>query len=353
MGNMIEYVKYYGTKTFEEAPFNDIDSLVLSNLSYIDFEKGMKVYDRMSVLELGKIYFSKVEPEEMKGRPQLFRETYDLFRMVYLTKRYQNLTVHHYVDCVDDQKQFGAITFRYERKWVYIAFEGTDSSVIGWKEDFDMSHTFPVPSQVLAIQYLTNEISFFDKTVYVGGHSKGGNLAVVSSMYCPSKVQKKIKTIYNFDGPGLRDEEFQTVSYRKIKNKVKTFVPEESIIGFLLNQNESYTVVKSDAKGLWQHDSFSWKCFGSFFIEDKLSEKSENFRKELDQFLIAVNEEDRAEILGAVYTIFQKANIENIEHITFAKVLKAVSYIPELRANKKVKEHIRKVLGIFIAALRI
>lgn len=353
MANIIEYVQFYKNKTFEEIPFNDVDSLILSQLSYVELDSFLteKVMP-ITVENLGNIYFSKIKKEDMKGRARLYRETYELFDVLKNTKRYKDLLITNYKNIVDLEKQFGAMTFRNGKKWIYIAFEGTDTSIIGWKEDFHLSHQFPIPSQKLAIQYLEEEINFLDKTVYVGGHSKGGNLALVASMKASSFVRHRIHTIYNFDGPGLRDEEYHSLSYKKIQNKIKMFVPGESIVGMILNHDLKYEVIKSNARRLFQHDAFSWQCFGSVFVPDELSKKSISFSKAIKTFLEKIPDEERASFVESIFSLLDKAGIKDTETLTLSKILKCISSISTLTADKKSKEKLRSIFTILLDYLK-
>ena len=354
MANIVDYVEYYKNKTFDEIPFNDVDSLVLSELSYIDFSECItKDIIPINLDNLGKLYFSKVLKDDMKGRAKLYRETYDLFNLLRNTNRYKKLEVTNYKRIVDSEKQFGAITFRYEKKWVYIAFEGTDTSIIGWKEDFNLSHKFPIPSHTLAINYLEDEVRFLDKKVYIGGHSKGGNLAVTASMKASSFVRNRIKLIYAFDSPGLREKEYHSISYKRIRNKVKMFVPSESIVGMLLNHDLKYEVVKSSSKALWQHDAFSWQCFGSVFIPDELSYKSMNFSKNISQFLEKIPDDERENFVESVFSVLDKSGIKNTESITLSKILKCISNISGLTEDKKTKDKLKKIFEIILDYLKI
>ncbi len=352
MANIVDYVKYYGNKSFEEVYFNDVDALIFSQLSYVQLSEILtKELMPISISDLGKIYFEKVKAEDMKGRLRLYKETYELFNVLKDTERYKNVLITNHKHIVDNEKQFGALTFRYLKKWVFVSFEGTDSSIIGWKEDFTMTHTFPVPSQKKAIDYLEEEVHFLDKCVYVGGHSKGGNLSLVASMYSSSFVKHRLKRIYNFDGPGLREKEYHSINYSKIKNKLKMFIPSESVIGMTLCHDFNYEVVKSNAKGLWQHDAFSWECFGGIFVPDELSKKSMTFSRSIKEFLEQISDEERKEFVEAIFSLLEKAGIKSTENLTLSKILKCIANVGEVTSNKRIREKLIQIFNIFIKLL--
>ena len=349
MANIMEYVKYYKDKSFDEILFSDVDSLIFSQISYVDFSSILK--EEMlpiSLIDLGREYFSKVAREEMKSKAKLFRQTYDLFNAIYNTTRYKDIVITNYKDVLNSETQFCALTFRYKKNFSYIAFKGTDRSVIGWKEDFDMSYSYPIPSQKLAIEFLEDSVSFFDKNVYVGGHSKGGNLALVSALGSSSFVRHRLKCIYSFDGPGLRASEYHSIAYSKIQNKLRLIIPNESIVGLLLHHDFDYEVVESNGKGIFQHDAFTWQCFGGIFVPGVLSKRSIQFSKSMKQFLATTPYLEQKELIDAVYSLFKKAEIDNIEHISLTKILKAITLVNTVTSDKKMMEKIRKILTIFV-----
>lgn len=351
VANIIDYVEHYGKKTFEEVPFNDVDALVLAQLSYLPISIDIKKKLPLTIHKVAEDYFKTVSSADMKKRIRLYREVYHLWETLYQTKRYKNLMITNYVKVIDETKQFGAVTFR-DKKWIYISFEGTDDSISGWKEDFSISHIYPLPSQTLAISYLEDEVRFLDKTVYVGGHSKGGNLALVASLEASAFVRHRLKTIYNFDGPGLREKEYHSLKYKKIANKLKMFVPGESIVGMILHHDMNYEVVKSSASRLWQHDGFSWECFGGVFVNTTLSKKSITFSREMRNFLKTISDSEREEFVSAIFLILQKAGITSTEKVTFSKLLICLSLIGDLIHNAKMRDKLKKIFSMLLAVYK-
>ena len=182
----------------------------------------------------------------------------------------------------------------------------------GWREDFDLSNTFPVPSQKLAAEYLISEAKKHDK-IYVGGHSKGGNLAVAAALQADEKVREKIITVYDFDGPGFREKEFNSESFQKLIPKIKKYTPEVSVVGMILYSTPNYIVVKSNYKGILQHHAMSWQCFGSYFIPAKQSKNSIKFNNSIKEFLKNNTEEELKEFVKAIFEDIAQAKPEKIE----------------------------------------
>lgn len=329
MANLKEYIKHYGDLSFEETPFNDVDSMIFTQIVYADFKKIIPSNPNEYILfsDAARLFLRKYDSG--KKVPRFLKEVYELLDRIKESKRYANIRVYNYVKMVDQEKQFCAVTLRFDGK-VYVAFEGTDTSIIGWKEDFMLTNTFPVPAQRFAIQYLNDTIHFWDKSIYVGGHSKGGNLAITSSMLANPMVRMKIKGVYNFDGPGFRKKEFESSAYRRIEQKLKMFVPEDSTVGMLLLHTNRYYVVKSMASGLWQHDPFSWECFGGVFIQGSQTSRSKSLEKSNVDFIGSLNDEERGRIIEIIFSVFHKLGITDTSQIKIPKLNQAIAFVKEL-----------------------
>ena len=347
MPNFIDYTKYYGEKSFEEVPFNDIDALILAELSYLNFSD---VSDELpnTIENISKSYFYVVTKEKIKSKKNVYKYAHNLFGYVKTSPRFKDIEMINYSRIVDSKKQFGAITFKC-KDWIYISYEGTNEYMSGWREDFDLSNTFPVPSQKLAAEYLIGEAQKHNK-IYVGGHSKGGNLAVAAAMQADEKVREKIITVYDFDGPGVREKEFNSDQFQTLIQKIKKFTPEVSVIGMILYSTPNYTVVKSDYKGILQHHAMSWQCFGSYFIPAKQSKSSIKFNKSIKDFLKDNTEEELRNFVKAIFEVLQKSDITSTETVTIKKIIKCVNYVRQLNTyDPKTKDKLLKLFNIVLA----
>ena len=319
---MFDYLEKVKDKDFSEYAFNDIDNLILSQLSYLPlggivpslYEKGITLY------EVSLRFFSKFDDKYLKKQWYLIPKVSNLFSMMATSRRYGNAILYNYVNIVDDQKQFGALTIRLNDDSVYVSYEGTDNTTVGWKEDFIMACNYPGHSQLLAIKYLNRSIKFYDKIIRVGGHSKGGNLAVSAAMGCNFFIRNKIVAIYNNDGPGFLKEQVESKQYQKILPKIKMFVPKDSIVGMLLYHQVNYTVVKSNKLGIFQHDAFTWICNDNSFVEDKLSSKSKRVAKKLNEKLDSYTPIDKQKIIEDIFSIFEDNQIKLLKEINLKKL---------------------------------
>lgn len=309
MSNIIDYIKKYKDRTFIEESFNEIDNLVFSSLTYLNFDGIVSNNKKYITLQMAsKIYLGRNTFKNIKkyGIPQM--ESYNILKLISDSNRYKDVLMYNYVYIADTDKQFGAISFKINKDLIYIAFEGTDHLLSGWREDFQMSYEFPVKAQEYAIKYLNNTIKLFDKRVIVGGHSKGGNLALVSSMYCRKFLRRKIKLIYNNDGPGLRKEQIELKNYNKIKDRYIHIVPNYSYIGILL-RNDKYKVIKSSRKDILSHSILSWMIDDNKLIEAKISNISKKIEKSMNLWLDNHNDDERRKMITTIFKALEDSGI--------------------------------------------
>ena len=187
-----------------------------------------------------------------------------LYPVLANSVRFGNLYISDFINKkdVEQEKQFSAITVHLPNDYIYVAFRGTDNTIVGWREDLNMCFSDTVPSQIDAVNYLNSIAKKYDNEnlkIFVGGHSKGGNLAIYAAAFCDLKFQEKIVTVYNNDGPGFSENIVDTEEYRRILPKIQTFMPQTSIIGRLLNHKEKIIILESTQTGIMQHDLYSWQ----------------------------------------------------------------------------------------------
>ena len=327
--NIIEYINKYKEYTFEEKEFNEVDNIVLSILSYLNFDEPIK---NINLEYVGKNFLKEHTYKEIAslGLPQ--KDAYNCLKEVIESKRYKNIEILDYIYLGTQDEQFSAITFKIKKDLNYITFEGTDNLMSGWKEDFQLSYMYPVSSQIHAIKYLDKNIKYFGPKVIVGGHSKGGNLALVSSMEMNRLKQNKIIKIYNNDGPGLRRREFDSKRYENIKSKYVHIVPYNSFIGVML-RNSNYKVIKSNRKTILSHYPISWIVEENSFEEANLKQKSKDLEKSVIEWLDNHNDFERKIMIDNVFKIFETCEItdtRNLKKIKYIiKVIKEVRNIDE------------------------
>ncbi|HOO27647.1 MAG TPA: DUF2974 domain-containing protein [Lachnospiraceae bacterium] len=267
MKNMIDYVNEYGKYPLKELPFNEVDSLILSQFAYLKYDGIVPSVNENLPSVVLKDLPSHPEFSNLFGDERYEKVNRALFRAAADSSRFQNLRLNHYVNIVDTgwEIQFSAVTYLLEDGLVYIAFRGTDETIVGWKEDFNMAFRTPVPAQEKAVQYLNYAAAGIAGSFIVGGHSKGGNLAVYSAMKCRESVKERMIRIYSHDGPGFQQEVLDSGEFDVIKDRIRKLVPHSSIIGMLLQTQETYEVVECKSFGVMQHDPFNWLVEGAGF----------------------------------------------------------------------------------------
>lgn len=313
MYTIVDYLNYYKDLTLEEAIFNKIDDLLFAILVYLPIEsfKGEITFEEFYLL-------AKKYQQENVG--VMVPKAYELLEIVNNSKRYKNLKIANFVKRRDKDTQFGAATFILDDKKI-ISFKGTDGSLIGWIENIRISYKYLTTTQSLAVSYLKDNIKETDKNIYVTGHSKGGNLALVSVMELDNKYFQKIVAVDNFDGPGLRLSEYNSLKYERVLPKLNNIVPAMSCVGILLN-NSNYQVVASNLFALEQHYPTSWNVFGQMFVEAELAKSSIQLHESTTTGLENLNQEKIEYAfetlftnLGKEYTKPVKVTMEDIKNI--------------------------------------
>ena len=331
MRNLFDYLKFYKDVSFETMAFNDIDALIFSLLSYVEFE-GIAPSGKREFIYLEEACYKfllKFSEKDFKKKDWLFPNSYKLVKVLKTSKRYYHSKLYYFVSNVEDDGQFGALTIRLPNKITFVSFEGTDSTVSGLKEDFELMYQFPIYSQEKAAAYFNQTLTIFDRNIYVGGHSKGGNLAMYAYMYGKKMYKKQVRQVYNFDGPGFLDDVLSSSVYQDLRKKLTMVVPKDSVIGMILGHKE-YLVVNSSAYAVLQHDGFTWECFGGNFVTTSLSRKSKRLEENLREYLNGMSLEEKKSFVETVFAIFSKSNITNIMQLKDLKITTLLMLMKEL-----------------------
>ena len=320
MQNIIEYA-LGNMKTMTQKEFNPVDSLILSKLSYIRFENLVPLLSKRAhavrVAELLKAemfesMFKYISDAEISKR---------FLCALAASPRYRNIKMNFYMEKTDPvvEKQFAAVTFLLEDKTAYVAFRGTDMTLVGWKEDFNMAFISPVPSQEESVKYLNAAAGRLPRAMKlrVGGHSKGGNLAVYSSVKCKPAVRRRIINVFNHDGPGFKNNLFDSEECLQVKSRIQTTLPEESLVGMLLQYNEDYKVVSSSERGIMQHDPFSWDIKDhDFNYVDKIKSSVLSRNKVLNEWLSTYDDEKRKVLVDSLFKVLSTTDAKTFAELS-------------------------------------
>lgn len=355
MASILDYILWRGDLSFEAAPFNEVDNLILAKLSYLNFNGIVEGYARrgIPIWKAAEIYFEEGRDQNKNTGDLMGENFFELLRLMAKSTRFKDLKLKRYIEITDIEKeiQFSAITVDLGNRVMYVAYRGTDDTLIGWKEDFKMSIMEKVPAQEEALTYLNKIASrCIGHHFYIGGHSKGGNLAVYAAVNASEHLKRRIIKVYNNDGPGFREALVGQLVYQNIADRIVTLVPQSSIIGMLLEHEENYLVVQSNQKGVLQHDGFSWEVCGPSFVHLKsVTPESQIVDRTLKKFLEGLTLEQREAFTDALFEILSSNENKTVTDIKGEswKAIKAMIKTYD-GLNKETKKAMVDTLSLLI-----
>lgn len=331
-GNIVDYVRQQGDNNFWRLPFNEVDSLVLATMCYAELVQtpfGKINNFNCTIGELNDLVDAQNISRLMWSR----KRGIDLLHQAGKSHRFGSVLIHDFCRRIstNQQKQFTAMTFTLNTDLGYIdyiGFQGTDDTLIGWKEDFNMSFTTPIPSQIEAVRYINHIASQSDNLLIIGGHSKGGNLAVYGGLKSSAKIRNRIIAIYDHDGPGFLPGTFTADDKRHMSKRIHKTVPEGALVGLLMeDQLKKYTVVKSDAHSVFQHDSLTWQVNGTKLVAaDNVNRTARYTRRVISRWLSQLPMEQRRQVIDQLFDILDESGQETIPGLRkyLAKNLSAI-----------------------------
>ena len=273
MTNLLDYLDWRGDLTVCQAPFNEVDNLILAELSFVNFRGIVPAPgegEGISLRAAAEEFFTRFPKREKIDMGVLVPDEIPLMlEKMAGCPRFRDMKLNCFVDWLDNDnaQQFAALTVETGDGKLYLSFRGTDDTLAGWKEDFYMVFLPEIPAQRMAVEYVQQVARQYPrKKLRLGGHSKGGNLAVWSAVFCGAAVQRRVEQVWSNDGPGFHRDLSVLPEYRSIAPRLTTIIPKSSIVGMLLEHEEDYVVVDSSEKGLMQHDGFSWAVLGGSFV---------------------------------------------------------------------------------------
>ena len=300
MADMFDYLVWRGDIPFSALGPNPVDGLVFTTLSYINFGAAVP-HAPDSHIPLREAAMRFLEDPEAAQRVRVDRDL-ELLAAVAATQRFGSAEIGFYRDIFipEQDTQFAAMTFFLDDSSAYLAFRGTDNTLVGWKEDFNMTFLHHIPAQQLAAEYVRDLAEAFSGSLRLGGHSKGGNLAVYAAAMAEPEIQDRITDVGNYDGPGFMAHILSHPGYGWIVPKIRTYLPQSSVFGLMLNREEPHTIIKSRQIGLLQHDPYNWEVLGANFIPDTLSPDSLLLNRTLKSWLAGMTTEERNAFFDAV-----------------------------------------------------
>ena len=336
MSNIMDYLVWRGDLDWNASAFNEVDNVILSELVYVDFSDIVPGIggESISLAEANERFFAQHTEEEINARVSSTKMAAFMMREMAETKRYKDIRLANYINDIrlDEQSQFCAMTVELGDGFCNVVYSGTDSTIVGWKEDFNMSFLTATPGQEESVQYLQKVAKQTKLPLRLMGHSKGGNLAVYAAVNSERKLQDRIDIIYSNDGPGFNDSMIDPGMYRNLTNRIRSIVPESSIVGMLFEHEEEYEVVKISGSGAGQHDVMSWEVRGTTLVHlNHVDGKSVLVDKALKSWIGEMDEKQREVFVDALFGILDEADIRtvddlaNMNYTKFMELMKAKS----------------------------
>lgn len=351
MGTVLDYLKKYGEFSFRDMPMTEVDSLALCQLSYLKFDRmvpGLRE-DRPSVTL--KSLMERPDFDNLFADTRFEKVNRELVSNMLAGRRFSSLKLNCYVNIIVEkwETQFSAVTFVLDDGTVYVAYRGTDETIVGWKEDFNMAFLSPVPGQEMSVDYLDTVAGRIRNSFYVGGHSKGGNLAVYSAMNCKTEVQDRILRIFSMDGPGFLPETLKDGKYDRIADRVVKILPHSSLVGMLFESDMNFRVVESKSIGLLQHDPYTWKVKEDHLVQaDDLYERGKQIGSILNQWILSLDEEQLKVFVDTLFQVISASQADNLIDLT-AEWRRSMNGI--MGALKEVDEETASILRKVIRTL--
>ncbi|MCI9324415.1 MAG: DUF2974 domain-containing protein [Lachnospiraceae bacterium] len=352
-GTIIDYLKEYADVSLKDEPMNDVDSLVLCQFSYLKFDGLVPlVTENGRSVSLQQLY-EHSDYEKLYGDERYEKENRALFEAMRKCVRFRNMKLNCYINIIEAQAdfetQFSAVTFLLEDGTMYVAFRGTDETMVGWKEDFNMAFLSPVPGQEFAVKYLNMVTARLPRDFYVGGHSKGGNLAVYAAMNCYPQARDRIRKIYSMDGPGFRPEVLEKCDFGQIEERTCKILPHSSLVGMLFEKDIRYQVVESRTFGLAQHNPFTWLVKDGHFVTVSDIYESRRFMDDtLNEWILSLDEQSLRTFVDTLFQILAASESDNLIDFT-ANLKRSMTGI--LGAMKDLDEDTQKGLRQAVKAL--
>ena len=349
MSKLLDYLDWRGDLPLAAAAFSEVDNLLFAKLSYLNFEgivpppeigKGVPLRDAAAA------YFERHASDGVNMGVLVPEQIPNLLCAMARSRRFGSVLLNGYEERINEQteQQFAALTAELGDGSVYVAFRGTDDTLVGWKEDLNLSFLEKIPSQQCALTYLERIAKQYPRRpLRVGGHSKGGNLAVYGAVYAPEAVQKRILRVYNNDGPGFGHDISETEEHSRIAERILTLVPQSSVVGMLLEHEEHYEIVHSCETGLMQHNGFSWEVLGDRFVRvDRVSRGGKLADETLELWEASLTPQQKENVVNALYEVLSGTGARTLSDLSEEKRKSAAAI---LKTYKNLDATTRQLLA--------
>lgn len=350
MSDIFDYIEEKKDKTFSELDLTEVDNVIFSRLSYLELND----YKGKTLKEISELY-NYTDKDDNKIFAKTTIRTEELLEAVAKTKRFENVVLIDFkeIASVDFATAFYGCVFKLFNGKSFIAFRGTDDKIMSFYEDAELAYSFPIPSQIAALQYVRTVSKKCNDDFYIGGHSKGGNLALFSYVFLNQNLKNRIVKVFNNDGPGFPKELVKILITPEMSQKIDTIVPESSIVGRMLDTSDEFVIIKSDSIGASQHNVFTWNVIDDKFERaEKFSILSELMENTLTESLENISSDDIKNAAQTIYKIAVKSGIESTDDINISNLKSILDTLIEIsKAEKDGSSDISLIIKILIKSL--
>ncbi|MBR4404618.1 MAG: DUF2974 domain-containing protein [Clostridiales bacterium] len=359
MGNLIDYLTWRGDLPFSRDPFNSIDALLLSSLSYIDFTDVVPGIGKgkVTMREAARQFFKIHSGKELSNDKSFISFCPSILRALGDSYRFRGAMLSNYVDDTDigREVQFGALEIETSDGIAFISYRGTDDRIIGWKEDFNLSY-MTVPAETEAVLYLQKVMGGRTQEIRLGGHSKGGHLAIYAATMTLPEIAERIQNIYSFDGPGFgfNKEILELPQFRFIEPKIEKYIPQTSIVGRLLTSAVNPVVIKSNETGIMQHNPLSWEVEGKEYYTLASTDKvSDTFAETLSSWLDDMSNIQRKVFVDDLFSVFEASGCITMSAMTRVGIRGTKAMITRMREINDSGNRVRTLVKLFFVNLDV
>lgn len=353
MANIHDYLDWRGDLKFEEFGINEIDELILARVSYFP-------YDRIKMKPKEKFKDIAKKMESFTDNDFIWKGDKELLEKLGESERYSDVTITDYIkhNVEEEQKQFSAITLHVGNSLHYVSYCGTDYSLYAWKENFNLSFMDKIPAQIEAKKYFDEIAKQYKGKFILGGHSKGGNLAIYAAVKASAKNRSRIIKALNYDGPGFRSDFLKSKEYKEMLPKLHEYIPQDSVVGMLLTQDEAFTVVLSTEKAILQHDIFSWVVNKDKLLKVPNTTKASKItNRALSNWIKNCSLEQRQIFIDSVYEMLYATEATSLKELSstwvskIGIVLKTYNNLSE-KDKKIMSKTVKQIVTSYRKAIR-
>lgn len=338
MANVMDYMEWRGDLSYSAAPFNDIDCFICAELSYFDYEG---IADTQSA-RLGDAVerYLQLHPDGAGNLGVLqSKRILPMFKKIPECPRYSEILVDGFENIINEQneEQFSAVTLMLPDGSMVISYRGTDDTIVGWKEDFNISINDSVPAQLDAVDYLIRHSAGFCGDIILTGHSKGGNLAIFAAANAPEPIKYRIRGAVSFDGPGFKEDFLASEGYKQVEGICKTVMSQHSLVGVILNTAGRRVITNSTVMGPLSHDVFHWLVNKNEFIEEQdLSVASRAYATALNTLVLGMEPADMAAFIDELFDTLNSTEADTISELLQLKNTEKLELAGKLITGKRV-----------------